>query len=110
MHSKIIWTIFLVHTLTNVNCADTNTKQNEEIRSYNILGIFHFPSQSHHILGSTLLKELARRGHNVTMISPFPFDEKIPNYTDVKLEGLLEFKEGKVFTIEFSKLTNLICL
>lgn len=67
----------------------------QNVNSANILGAFYFPSQSHHILGSTLLKELARRGHNVTMISPFPFKEKIANYTDIELKGLLEYKDSK---------------
>lgn len=93
MFFKIILILIIASLLTNeINCA--NSGKNNAKRNYNILGIFHFPSQSHHILGSTLLKELTRRGHNVTMISPFPFKEKIPNYTDIKIEGLKEFKEG----------------
>lgn len=58
-----------------------------------ILAIFHFPCKSHHILGSTLLKNLADRGHQVTMVSPFPFKEQIKNYRDVDITGMLEYKE-----------------
>jgi hypothetical protein len=41
-----------------------------------ILGIFPLPGRSHYILGSSLLRELAERGHDVTMISCF--SEKEP--------------------------------
>ena len=59
-----------------------------------ILGIYHFPSKSHHILGSTLLKELAARGHQVTMLSPFPLEKPPPNYVDIDLPELSDFKKG----------------
>lgn len=61
----------------------------------NILGIFPLPSPSHHILGSALLKELAKRGHHVTMLSPYPFKKPVENYTDIFLDGMLEFKESE---------------
>lgn len=78
----ILFLVFLLYSLHVAKCA-------------NILAIFHIPSQSHHILGSALLKTLAKQGHNVTMISPFPFKEKIENYTDIELKGFLQFKQGK---------------
>lgn len=61
-----------------------------------ILGVFNMPAPSHFILGSRLLKELAKRGHDVTMISPFPQKKPIPNYTDVNLEGLLDSVKSKL--------------
>ena len=42
----------------------------------NNLGIFHMPAKSHMTVHSPLMKELARRGHQVTVSSPFP--EKYP--------------------------------
>lgn len=60
-----------------------------------ILAIFHFPSNSHFILGSTLLKALAKRGHEVTMLSPFLLKTPIKNYEEIELTGMLEFKEGE---------------
>ncbi|KAJ3667212.1 hypothetical protein Zmor_002612 [Zophobas morio] len=60
------------------------------ISGANILGLYFHAGKSHHILGETLLKELARRGHNVTMASPFPLDEPFPNYTDIHLTGILD--------------------
>lgn len=59
-----------------------------------ILAIFHIPSKSHYILGNTLLKALAKRGHQVTMLSPFALEEPVDNYTDVVMSGLLSQKEG----------------
>jgi UDP:flavonoid glycosyltransferase YjiC (YdhE family) len=61
-----------------------------------ILGIFIVPSKSHHILGSKLLKSLAEKGHEVTMISPFPFKNKVTNYQDIFLEEMLQYKQEKL--------------
>ncbi|KAF2881573.1 hypothetical protein ILUMI_24608, partial [Ignelater luminosus] len=59
-----------------------------------ILAIFNFPSKSHHILGSTLLKALADRGHQVTMISPYPLKSPFKNYEDIDIsEEMLRYKE-----------------
>ncbi|KAJ8918834.1 hypothetical protein NQ315_011120 [Exocentrus adspersus] len=55
-----------------------------------ILGIFHIPATSHFTLGFRLMKELADRGHEVTMVSPFPRKEPIANYTDVPVESMDE--------------------
>lgn len=73
------------------------------VKSARILGIFHMPSKSHHILGSKLLKSLAERGHEVTMVSPYPFKEKINNYTDIFLEDMLRYKEGKFLCNHLSR-------
>jgi len=48
-----------------------------------ILGIFPLPGKSHFIVSSALLKELANRGHQVTVFSPFPEKSPIPNYTNI---------------------------
>ncbi|XP_017771347.1 PREDICTED: UDP-glucuronosyltransferase 2C1-like [Nicrophorus vespilloides] len=61
-----------------------------------ILGVFAFPSHSHAILGSALLRELASRGHEVTMISPFPLKNPPPNYNDVHLDGLVEMRNERL--------------
>ena len=54
-----------------------------------ILGIFPFQGKSHCILASALLRELANRGHDVTVISHHPQTEKIANYTDVYVKTTL---------------------
>ncbi|XP_049545913.1 UDP-glycosyltransferase UGT5-like [Anopheles darlingi] len=48
-----------------------------------ILGIFPTSARSHFIVGSSLMKELARRGHEVTVINPFPQKKPLPNYRDI---------------------------
>ncbi|KAL7024813.1 hypothetical protein ACKWTF_013196 [Chironomus riparius] len=57
-----------------------------QIQSAKILGVFPYPSKSHSILGQSLFVELAKRGHSVTYLSPFPF-KKQPheNYKDVAI-------------------------
>jgi glucuronosyltransferase len=59
-----------------------------------ILGVFPFPERSHVILHKALMLELARRGHEVTMISCYPEDEPIPNYTDIVLKKDLNISSG----------------
>lgn len=64
------------------------------IESSKILGIFPFAAHSHYALGSRLMKELAERGHEVTMITPYR--EKTPpkNYREIFLSGFVEKTEG----------------
>ena len=52
----------------------------------NILGIFPLPAKSHMTVHSTLMKELARRGHQVTVFSPLPEKYTIPNFTDIEFK------------------------
>ncbi|XP_069965756.1 UDP-glycosyltransferase UGT5-like isoform X2 [Bactrocera oleae] len=50
------------------------------LQAYRFLGVLHSRIRSHHIVGSSLFKELARRGHQVTVISPFPIKKPLANY------------------------------
>jgi glucuronosyltransferase len=52
----------------------------------NILGIFPMPAKSHMIVHTALMKELARKGHQVTVFSPFPEKYPIQNFTDVEFK------------------------
>lgn len=40
-------------------------------------------SKSHVILGKALYTELAKSGHNVTVISNFPLEKPMENYRDI---------------------------
>jgi hypothetical protein len=51
-----------------------------------ILGIFPMPAKSHMTVHSALMKELARRGHEVTVFSPYPEKFPISNLTDIELK------------------------
>ncbi|XP_021912895.1 UDP-glucuronosyltransferase 2C1-like [Zootermopsis nevadensis] len=52
-----------------------------------ILGLYPLPSRSHLIVQNALMFELASRGHQVTVVSPFPVKEPIPNYTHITVES-----------------------
>ncbi|XP_066998493.2 UDP-glycosyltransferase UGT5 [Anabrus simplex] len=54
-----------------------------------ILGLFHYNGRSHFVMFEALLKGLAAKGHDVTVVSHFPQKKKLPNYTDLSLEGSL---------------------
>ncbi|KAF2894451.1 hypothetical protein ILUMI_11721, partial [Ignelater luminosus] len=58
--------------------------------SARILGVFHAPAYSHYQLGDKILKELASRGHEVTVISPFPEKTPVKNFKQVVLTGAVE--------------------
>ncbi|CAG4945800.1 unnamed protein product [Parnassius apollo] len=86
LYCALVWTIF-----TKINKA----------YSLNILGVFPYEGKSHFFVFETYLKELARKGHNVTVISYFPQNEPIKNYHDISLAGKLKILE-EVFPIKRS--------
>lgn len=51
-----------------------------------ILFLFPSPSKSHLIVVKGLSTTLAERGHDVTVVSPFPLDKPMKNYRDIKVE------------------------
>ncbi|XP_017784689.1 PREDICTED: UDP-glucuronosyltransferase 2B31 [Nicrophorus vespilloides] len=57
------------------------------VESARILGVLHVPSYSHHEPPNMLMKELARRGHQVTVIGPFEEKEKLNNYRKIQIES-----------------------
>lgn len=52
---------------------------------YNILIIFPHFGKSHFLAFEYMLKTLASKGHNVTVISFFPQKNPIPNYRDIPI-------------------------
>lgn len=62
---------------------------------YKILGIFPYNGKSHFDVFEPLLKALANKGHDLTVISYFPLKEPIERYHDISLlesgEPLLNF-------------------
>jgi glucuronosyltransferase len=65
-----------------------------------ILGIFPSDSKSHAIIGTALMRELANRGHHITMLSQHPQTDDVANYTDIVLKAsLLDIlHNGKIVT------------
>lgn len=56
--------------------------------AYKILGVFPTQWKSHGILGSSVMKQLAAAGHDVTIVSPFETNQK--NVCDVILTNYPE--------------------
>ncbi|XP_063244123.1 UDP-glycosyltransferase UGT5-like isoform X2 [Bacillus rossius redtenbacheri] len=50
---------------------------------YRILGVFPHTAKSHFIMSGTIMRELATRGHEVVVISPFPEKNPPKNYRDI---------------------------
>lgn len=68
-------------------------------RTANILVFAPMPFKSHFSGFQPLFKELAYRGHNITVVSTFPLKKPIVNYTDVSftvedniLKGIIDVK------------------
>lgn len=58
-------------------------------RAYKILALLPYHIRSHYLIYDPLLIELANRGHQVTVVNPFPKPSaavKIPNYTEISLK------------------------
>ncbi|XP_055852083.1 UDP-glycosyltransferase UGT5-like [Episyrphus balteatus] len=68
--------------------------------TYKILGIFPSMLKSHFFIGSSLMKGLAEKGHQVTVISPFPQKKPLNNYHDVVTSKVLDiFKDRSNNTV-----------
>lgn len=50
---------------------------------YRLLGLFPFQGKSHFVMFEHLMKGLAKKGHQIDMVSKFPLKKPYPNYTDI---------------------------
>ncbi|XP_014289139.1 UDP-glycosyltransferase UGT5 [Halyomorpha halys] len=57
---------------------------------YNILVMMPFPMYSHTKSYMPLFVELAKRGHNVTMVSQFPLKDPVPNFNEVIIQDTMK--------------------
>lgn len=57
-----------------------------DVSCYRILGVFPNPAKSHYLVGDALMKGLAAKGHDVTMISAYKQIEPIKNFRAIHLE------------------------
>ena len=88
-HSSIVFSLIVIFSTCclAVNQTFVNTMKTK----LKILGVFGHPGKSHFDVFKPLLEELARRGHELTVISYFPrtnnakVKEPLPNYKDVSL-------------------------
>lgn len=69
----------------------------QNVCAYKILAFFPAPSKSHYYIGSSLMKGLAKEGHQVTVISPYKEKQPIANFTEVHLDNFLELSQKSNF-------------
>ncbi|XP_038214478.1 UDP-glycosyltransferase UGT5-like [Zerene cesonia] len=62
------------------------------VYSARILGIFPHPGKSHQMVFDPLLRELAERGHDLTVATFFPIENRPSNYREVNLQQLAELR------------------
>lgn len=68
--------------------------------SAKILAFLPVPAKSHHIVFRPLLEELAHRGHQLTVVSPFPVEKPVSNITDIYIHTQAEDVLKTKFTFE----------
>lgn len=68
----------------------------DNVNSDKILAVLPTPSKSHWILAQNLLLELARSGHEITVISPFPLKSPPKNYRDIETIEIKDIMENKI--------------
>lgn len=68
----------------------------ETVNSYRILGIFPHVARSHYIMADSLMRGLAAKGHDVTLITPYNPSESTKNYRTIHLERTLSDAEGGI--------------
>ncbi|XP_055304709.1 UDP-glycosyltransferase UGT5-like [Sitodiplosis mosellana] len=78
-----------------------------EVNSYKILGVLHIPSKSHYIVMNSLMRELALRGHEVTVITAFKAKSPLQNYEEIFMENSLSDAIKSVRSDNFVNLNNL---
>lgn len=84
-------------------CALLALNNFEFTSSTKILGVFPYLSKSHTILVQPIFIELAKRGHDVTFVSPFPMKNPPENYRDVVLTNPEMFE---IYEREMSQMFN----
>ncbi|XP_065219001.1 UDP-glycosyltransferase UGT5-like isoform X4 [Planococcus citri] len=52
-----------------------------------ILALFPYPGRSHFVVADTLLIELSKRGHEVTVYSCYPKNYSLPNYKEIDIKS-----------------------
>lgn len=66
------------------------------IQAYNILALLPLPLRSHYIIYESILTELASRGHNVTVVNPFPKSQPINNFLDVDVSSCIKLPPSRM--------------
>ena len=64
--------------------------------AFKMLGVFPSAFKSHTIIGEALMTGLAEAGHEVTVVTAFPFTKKIENYTHISISEINQSEKGKL--------------
>ncbi|XP_072749985.1 UDP-glucosyltransferase 2 [Anoplolepis gracilipes] len=72
------------------------------VNGYRILGVFPLHGKSHWVMQEELMKGLAKRGHQVDVVTHFPLKKPIPNYTDISIAGSLPLVVNNISASEIS--------
>ncbi|XP_031347664.1 UDP-glucuronosyltransferase 2C1-like [Photinus pyralis] len=73
-----------------------------------ILGVCPIPSYSHFVLSNRIFKELARRGHDVTVISAYSNDAPMDNFREVLVTDALDKMKAVAKTFYDQSDSNII--
>ncbi|XP_065219046.1 UDP-glycosyltransferase UGT5-like isoform X47 [Planococcus citri] len=86
-------------------------------RAYKILGLFPYPGRSHFTVVDTLLVELSKRGHELTVYTCFPKNYSLPNYKDIDISDCFPsvpygdiLKNAEDLSSAFSDIRDLLTL
>ncbi|KAF4519361.1 UDP-glycosyltransferase-05 [Ephemera danica] len=72
-----------------------------------ILCLFPVPSKSHLVVFSEMTRELARRGHELVVASPFPLSKAPTNYTDINtMPSIFEIHQ-EMMSIDLYSMTEM---
>ena len=75
-------------------------------KSYRVLGVFPLNVKSHNMVFEALMKGLAKRGHQIDVITQFPLKRDVKNYKEIlNLDGTLDRLVNNV-TMEFISQIN----
>nr|QPA18386.1 UDP-gluconosyltransferase [Trialeurodes vaporariorum] len=85
---QITLLLILVATLVAVSVKN--------VSGYKILGLFPYNGKSHFIMFESLMKGLAEKGHTVDVLSHFPLDTSMDNYTDFSVAGSIRVLTGQI--------------
>lgn len=77
----MVWLIgFMISTMGQQQLQDVTT------RRYNILAFLPTEVRSHFMGFKPLLRALVAKGHNLTLVSPYPIGDTQPSHTHIVVE------------------------
>ena len=71
----------------------------QQCHSAKILMMYPSPSKSHLLIGQSVAKELAKRGHKITVVSSFPLDNQLENYRDIFIKPIDNFQDSELLVM-----------